>query len=676
VTRLTAVAPGAWSGPASPLLLLNDGTGSFSESPSAVPSTAIVANRITMRDFDLDGDVDAFVWSNLGTTRLLYRNDGAGHFTQVVTVPGPAAGTAPIEIGDFNGDGLPDVAYGTWYPGPGATSVWTDGIVMNTGNGTFSSYGATNIGAAHWLTAVDLNGDGADELVRTDGANVSVHAIGGGALLPATQSFVLPGGRFFPRDLDGDGDLDLINDGLVPVLNSANGALVPLYGHVAPSAFGSGPSAIAGDIDGDGDADLISTSGGNGMFLRFANDGAGNFTPTTPCLPGVCPLSNVLLFPLDYDADGRLDFYAGPSPLYPGSAINTLFRNAGGFWTPVATVSNPYPTASLAAADLDGNGTRDLVLGDVAPATAGGMGQSYVALNFLPAGFSGLIALPGLHATRALAVFDADGDSDLDVVEANAMGNGSDSSVLLLNSGSGSFIVAPAAVLSTGEHWSVAARDLDGDGDTDLVFDGQIFLNTAGTFPPGALLQNAAAIIDAFDADLDGDVDLLATSASSNSLILFYNAGNGSFPTSETIPWFTLFAPARADFDGDGDIDLAIGYGPRILTNTTRQIARGSLARPGRTASLDLYGPAGSQWQLWASGGTAQIPVPGWGTVFVDPLTAALFATGTFPASGTASLSGTIANNPALVGFTVWWQAAILPQHGLTNREVIQILGL
>src|SRR4029078_1327654 len=96
--------------------------------------------------------------------------------------------------------------------------------------------------------------------------------------------------------------------------------------------------------------------------------------------------------------------------------------------------------------------------------------------------------------------------------------------------------------------------------------------------------------------------------------------------------------------------------------NTTRQIAHGSIARPGRPASIDLYGTPGGGWVLWASNGSASFPVPAWGTVLIASGSAQLGAMGTFPAagsplSGAATFGVMVPNNPSLVGWTSWWQA-------------------
>ena len=84
-------------------------------------------------------------------------------------------------------------------------------------------------------------------------------------------------------------------------------------------------------------------------------------------------------------------------------------------------------------------------------------------------------------------------------------------------------------------------------------------------------------------------------------------------------------------------------------------------ARPGRPASLDLYGPAGGAFFLYASAGTATIAFPPFGTVLIDPATASLvhagaFAPPTAPVPGYATLGATLPAIPSLVGLTIHWQ--------------------
>jgi hypothetical protein len=79
---------------------------------------------------------------------------------------------------------------------------------------------------------------------------------------------------------------------------------------------------------------------------------------------------------------------------------------------------------------------------------------------------------------------------------------------------------------------------------------------------------------------------------------------------------------------------------------------------------------------LFASPGTSSIPLPPFGTVFLDPATAFQVATASFPASGMVTLGAPVPNNSALIGQTIYWQAGIPSQLRLTNRETTTVTGL
>jgi hypothetical protein len=165
-----------------------------------------------------------------------------------------------------------------------------------------------------------------------------------------------------------------------------------------------------------------------------------------------------------------------------------------------------------------------------------------------------------------------------------------------------------------------------------------------------------------------------------------FNAGGGVFgppqstlyrgwiaPTSWEVPYSSV-----ADVDRDGDLDI-VAPGPRILMNTTRQLARGSIPRPGRPASVGLYGTPAGAWFLFGSSGTANFLFPPWGTVLIDPASAQLGAMGAFvaagPSAGTAGFGVTVPNNPALIGSTTYWQAIDVTQMRFTNRLTITVLS-
>jgi FG-GAP-like repeat len=153
----------------------------------------------TFIDYDGDGHPDLFVPQN-GKCRL-FRNDGRGHFTDVIDQCGelarPIFGAVCAAWGDFNNDGHPDVVVGCLRG--------VNRYFQNNGNGTFSDR-TVEIG----LTARVFN----------------------------TQAVAL-------ADLNGDGKLDLImaNEGQDSAVLLGNkevpGAMTPLVVHVPVDALGT-----------------------------------------------------------------------------------------------------------------------------------------------------------------------------------------------------------------------------------------------------------------------------------------------------------------------------------------------------------------------------------------------------------------------------------------------------
>jgi hypothetical protein len=305
--------------------------------------------------------------------------------------------------------------------------------------------------------------------------------------------------------------------------------------------------------------------------------------------------------------------------------------------------------------------------------------------NLTPNGFAAPIPIGGNHATYDLDVGDFDGNGSLDVFQTNAnilagTVGGPDPSVLYLNLGVGmGYVAIPQNGISG---IFTAAGDLNGDGMTDLVVDNQVWFETAsGIFTTGpALPVTLAGSPILADVDLDGDLDLIETPAT-----VMINIGGAVFGPPQAylpVPPITsseIPRSALVDLDRDGDLDI-VAPGPVVLVNTLRQIARGSIPRPGRPVSIDLYGSPGGAWLLGASSAPASLALPPFGTVLIDPATAQLVATGTFagpasPVAGAGTFGLTMPNNPALVGTTVYCQAVDLTQTRLTNRIAVTVMG-
>ncbi|GAA4350725.1 FG-GAP-like repeat-containing protein [Hymenobacter saemangeumensis] len=142
-------------------------------------------------------------------------------------------------------------------------------------------------------------------------------------------------------------------------------------------------------------------------------------------------------------------------------------------------------------------------------------------------------------------------------------------------SGRGTFLRAPDTALPDAVE-TMAAADLDGDGDQDLLT-ASLTANTItlrfndgrGQFSGGQSLPMSGGPISLALGDIDGDGDLdlaVATRDGNNTVSLLMNNGSGSFSPGQQIrvgdrynfnwPVTGLHEVALADIDGDGDLDL------------------------------------------------------------------------------------------------------------------------
>lgn len=173
--------------------------------------------------------------------------------------------------------------------------------------------------------------------------------------------------------------------------------------------------------------------------------------------------------------------------------------------------------------------------------------------------------LAAQNSPRSVAAGDLDGDGDVDLVVAN---RGADTLLVLQNDGTGAFTNSDTlAVGATPE--SVAAADLDGDGDLDLA------VVTAGTNSVSVYQNNGSGTftslgtavtvgsfpfsVTAADLDGDGDLDLAVANQTSGTVSALENNGSGTFANfgADVAAGAGASSVTAADLDGDGDLDLA-----------------------------------------------------------------------------------------------------------------------
>ncbi|MBK5215042.1 MAG: T9SS type A sorting domain-containing protein [Flavobacteriaceae bacterium] len=163
---------------------------------------------------------------------------------------------------------------------------------------------------------------------------------------------------------------------------------------------------------------------------------------------------------------------------------------------------------------------------------------------------------------------DIDGDGDMDIASAS---RGSDTIAWQENlDGLGTFGPQQMITTSLDQTVYVAAADLDGDGDMDILgisgFGDLIVwfenMDGLGSFSSQRII-NASTILPSeiitADLDGDGDEDVVISSRGENAIIWFENTnGLGDFGPKQTITNGAMsgLSVYAADLDGDMDIDL------------------------------------------------------------------------------------------------------------------------
>ncbi len=238
----------------------------------------------------------------------------------------------------------------------------------------------------------------------------------------------------------------------------------------------------------------------------------------------------------DLDGDGRPEVLA--SQRVGGTAV---YRNAGGLrfeqrsdWGIAASIA----ATSAAAADLDNDGDRDLVL-----ATAN---HAVLLANDGTGHFTTMRELEDTGTTEHVLAVDLDGNGLLDLYFSSYDLNGGRATrdrLYLQRSGFAFDVVELAADDLT---WTAAAIDIDGDGDLDLHLANDTLVADHGEppdrapfWPPDRFLRNDGLDADGLPilTDIAADLGLTTPRSSMGGLL--------------------------ADFDGDASLDLFIpDFGP------------------------------------------------------------------------------------------------------------------
>ena len=387
---------------------------------------------------------------------------------------------------------------------------------------------------------------------------------------------------------------------LLGVLAVSPAAGLTFAQHRFPSG-GRTPFAVAiADLDGDRRLDLAVTNASSPILGILLATPEG-FRPA----PGVAVDTGARgLAAADLDADGNAD-------LAIASAVRSrlaVLRGDGRGGGTVRTVPTGLAPFQVAIADLNGDGALDVAVADECniPAYAG---RGEVSVLFGD-GRGGFTAGPTLRADTHpadIVAADFDGDQAIDLAVVNW---GSRNLSLFRNRGPLAeplFDSARTVDYRGAPAYAVAAGDLDGDGDTDLVVgDAQGVVHRLpndghGTFTAAAPLQAGRGLRSLILADLDGDrrPDLATANTGDDSVSILTQPG-GLWSAAQRIAVGTRPRTVRAaDLDGDGRVDLVVTNGGSddlsvliSLNNSLEGAAPAAPVRDGCEAPLNR--PRGS----------------------------------------------------------------------------------
>ncbi len=320
-------------------------------------------------------------------------------------------------------------------------------------------------------------------------------------------------------DVDRDSSLDIClgNDSFPVIQNTcylSSGETIN---------FGNGADVTRSvaliDVDRDGDLDIA--VGNDGLNVVYLNNGAGDFTAGQRVFGSASDNAEDLVV-TDFNSDGWLDL---------ATPWKVFLNNNGITFTGIEFNSDPsWETVSIDAADFDGDGDIDLVVGNSSSSVknviylndgSGNLGSSQLAFGQVG------------NDTRSVKFLDANQDGHIDVAEANF----GQQNLVYFNNGAGS--LSPTSIpfgTGTDHTEDVAAADFNGDGMPDIAvanrsqqnrvyfWDPVLGYTNESNFGPADDVSIALAV---GDLDNDGDLDISVANYYQQSVAYF----NGNLDT-------------------------------------------------------------------------------------------------------------------------------------------------
>lgn len=326
-------------------------------------------------------------------------------------------------VGDFNEDGIPDVAI------PDTDHSVT--ILLGNGDGTFTrGTSPTTLLENGAIAVADFNSDGHMDLAVADQESETVSILlgdghGGFTAAPVNQSTGYYPSALVVADFNGDGIPD------IAVTSYEYGTVTILLGKgdgtftnqmVTPEAGMYPESIVSGDFNGDGIPDLAIAGYDSLAITVLLGNGDGSFR-AAPDQPATTKNTNFVATG-DFNGDGILDLAV---PQADTDRVVLFLGNGDGTFTRTSSLPAGSVPDSLAVGDFLGKGNADLAIGNESSNSVS------VFKGYGNGVFTSLGATPTSDHALSLAVGDFNGDGADDLAVMVVSGTANQLSILAAN---------------------------------------------------------------------------------------------------------------------------------------------------------------------------------------------------------------------------------------------------
>jgi uncharacterized repeat protein (TIGR01451 family) len=602
---------------ASMYVLLGNGDGTF-QAPTTFGGSS-GWSQIVVADFNGDGRQDLAAIG--GGAPTVFLGNGDGTFQPGVAATATGLSPSCMAVADMNGDGKPDlVVLNTSYNGAAS-------VILGNGDGTFQPP-LTAAGTSTYpdsLVVGDFNGDGKPDVAVVYWVAAQVFlGNGDGTLQSAVTSPLgqVPGYYAVAGDFNGDGKLDIAYSGYYESdLYLAFGNGDGTFQSAVAIETDATPTAVAqGDFNGDGRPDFAVSNFGSGtvdvflgaqaLGLTVSSTHTGTFTAgqtgvyqitvvnTTFAAQSSVTMTDILpagLTPTALSASWGWTCTLSAltctttewEPMLTSYPVITLAVSVAGSLSP-STIVNQTEVSNGTTIYSTTDPTRIVLPSTTTLATAPNpsvAGQSLTLTATVTAGAAGMVEFDDDGVPLGVAAI-AGGQAILAARVANAGLHPLTATYLGDSTHAGSFSgvkpqkvnASEASGFATGGRYAtganpvaIAAADFNGDGAIDLVTANQT-ANTVSVLLGGgtgafgvntdyAVGTKPAAVITG-DFNSDGKPDIAVANTTGNNVSILLGKGDGTFQAAMNYPAVTgAGALAVGDFNGDGKLDLLVGSG-------------------------------------------------------------------------------------------------------------------